>query len=84
MTLDQLIELLEDAREEVGGEAAIMCAFQPSYPLRADLRGIVTPSDLDYEEVEPDLSGPADRIWLVLSGGVDYDVPRILWDIARR
>lgn len=84
MTLDDLISLLEDAREEVGGEAEIACAFQPTYPLRATLRGIVTPTDLEGEEIEPDETGPDGVVWLVISDGVGYDVPPLLWDIARR
>jgi hypothetical protein len=51
MTLDELIELAQHAREELGGDAQIRIAYQPGYPLRAAL-GFVTvppstsPSDL--------------------------------------
>ena len=37
MTIDELIELAPDAREDLGGDAQVRIAYQPGYPLRAAL-----------------------------------------------
>jgi hypothetical protein len=34
MTIDQLSELAQDAREDLGGDAPVRIAYQPGYPLR--------------------------------------------------
>lgn len=41
MTIDELIELAQAAREHLGGDAQVRIAYQPGYPLRAAL-GLVT------------------------------------------
>lgn len=32
MTIDELIELAQDARERLGGDAQVRIAYQPGYP----------------------------------------------------
>jgi len=54
MTIDQLIELAEDAREDLGGHAQVRIAYQPGYPLRATLRRVTVPPSTDPS----DLYGP--------------------------
>lgn len=41
MTIDELIQLVSEACEDLGGDAQIRIAYQPGYPLRAAL-GFVT------------------------------------------
>jgi hypothetical protein len=81
VTLTELITLLEDARDEVGGEAEIQLATQASYPLRYDLRGV-------YVEPDNGHGKPADEnvVWLVEgSQHTDrpYDVPDYAFADAR-
>ena len=45
MTLDQLIEELEDAREDLGGDAEVRIAYQPNWPIWATLRYVTVPED---------------------------------------
>lgn len=41
MTIDEIIQRLEDMREELGsGDVAVRGAFQPNYPLVADITAI--------------------------------------------
>lgn len=50
MTIDELIEKLEDAKEEFGedgGDREIRVAFQPSWPLRAKIQNVCVPYDDD-------------------------------------
>lgn len=72
MTITELINLLEEARAEVGDDAEIQLATQASYPLRYDLRGLYVEPDNDDKPTD-DLV-----VWLV-EGQQDrnnpYDVP---------
>ena len=54
MTIDELIELAEDAREDLGGDAQVRIAYQPGYPLRAALACVTIPPSTDPS----DLYGP--------------------------
>jgi hypothetical protein len=54
MTIDELIELAEDARQDLGGHAQVRIAYQPGYPLRAALRCVTVPPSTDPS----DLYGP--------------------------
>ena len=43
MTIDELIELASEAREDLGGDAEVRIASQPGWPLRAALACITVP-----------------------------------------
>ena len=54
MTIDELIELAAEAREDLGGGAQVRIAYQPGYPLRAALEFVTVPPTTD----PADLYGP--------------------------
>jgi len=51
MTIDQLIELARDAREDLGGDAQVRIAYQRGYPLRAALQYVTVPFSTDPAEL---------------------------------
>ena len=51
MTIDELIELASDAREDLGGDAQVRIAYQPGYPLRAALDYVTVPFSIDPAEL---------------------------------
>jgi hypothetical protein len=54
MTIDELIELASQAREDLGGDAEVRIAYQPGWPLRAALACVTIP----YSTDPSDLYGP--------------------------
>ncbi|MGO8896272.1 MAG: hypothetical protein ACLP8X_34290 [Streptosporangiaceae bacterium] len=54
MTLDELMELASEARENLGGDAEVRIASQPGWPLRAALACVTIPHSTDPS----DLYGP--------------------------
>lgn len=55
MTIDELISILQDAAEEVGGDAEVRLAHQPQWPFEYSLSGqtvISKPGVDDLEEHE--------------------------------
>ena len=59
MTIDELISLAEEAREDLGGGAQVRIAYQPGWPLRAALQYVTTPHSTDPAELYgPDEMAP--------------------------
>lgn len=76
MTIDELIELAGEAREDLGGDAQVRIACQPGYPLRAALACVTIPHATDpselYSEDETAAGQENDGTFLWLATG---DVP---------
>jgi len=51
MTIDQLIELAVEAREDLGGDAQVRIAYQRGYPVRAALQYVTVPPSTDPAEL---------------------------------
>ena len=51
MTIDQLIELAVEAREDLGGGAQVRIACQRGYPVRAALQYVTVPPSTDPAEL---------------------------------
>ena len=69
MTLGELIERLEEIRDDLGEDLEVRMAYQPNYPLTATLGAITT---LNAEV----LDGPA--LYLAEGDSLGYGSP-ILW-----
>jgi hypothetical protein len=69
-TLDELIDALEEMREEVGGDAKVLVATQPNYPLSSRLGAVTAITDRTEGTV----------VYLAASEtGTEY-APRAGWD----
>jgi hypothetical protein len=51
MTIDQLIELATEARGDLGGDAEVRIAYQPTYPQRAALEYVTVPFSTSPDEL---------------------------------
>jgi hypothetical protein len=69
MTLNDLIQRLEEIRQEVGGETDVRLAHQPNYPFEYSIAGIVV-GKVDEDEIDPRIPGP-------VIGGVGPDGPPV-------
>ena len=54
MTLNELIERLQEAAEDGFGESEVRLAFQPRWPLQFEVAGVSTPNDASRSKGEPD------------------------------
>lgn len=70
MTLNELIERLEEIRDEVGGNTAVRGAFQPNYPLITGIDAITTVISDNSDEA---------GVYIALGDGNNYG-SRDLWD----
>lgn len=81
MTIDELIELAADAREDLGGDAQVRIACQPGYPLGAALGYVTVPPSTDPAELYgPDETGAGQQhdgtfLWLATGDLPDRENP---------
>jgi hypothetical protein len=81
MTIDELIALAEEAREDLGGGAQVRIAFQPGWPLRAALAYVAIPHSTDPAELYgPDETAPGQGndgtfLWLATGDLPDGENP---------
>jgi len=88
MTIDEMIRELEDAREDLGGDAQVRIAYQPSYPLRGTVDRITVPESADPDDLydEGQQAAMQDKdgtfVWIAV-GSAPYDEnpygPRWAW-----
>jgi len=81
MTIDQLIELAVEAREDLGGDAQVRIAYQRGYPLRATLQYATVPFSTDPAELySPDETAAGQQhdgtfLWLAAGDLPDRENP---------
>ena len=79
MTVNDLIEILQETQAEGHGDREIFIAEQPSYPLAAIFKGIHVEDEDDAED-----KGEKPAVWLVAGANTSsrnpYSVPRDAWD----
>ena len=84
MTIEELIEQLEEARESVGGDALVKVANQPSWPLREDITQLTYNryGDGSYGDTG-DKDDPKDEeiLWIAIQQDSQSPyAPRWAWD----
>jgi hypothetical protein len=93
-TIDELIELLEEARDEVGGDAEVRLAFQPSWPLAFKVDGVALQAEIndyereEYDDEEEDGDGQSENVVWIVEGGHPSEpsspyAPRGAWECVR-
>jgi hypothetical protein len=83
MTLDDLIERLEDYREELGGDAEVRLMTQQHWPFENEITGLASGAEInavrdaeDYQDVEAD-----DVVYIVEGQQRCYGSTRA-WEVA--
>lgn len=75
-TVDDLIEKLEEAREELGGDAQVRMTWQPEYPIRGTVAAVTVPANradpYGEDEVAPGQRNDGQMVWLA-AGPVPWD-----------
>lgn len=81
MTVDELIELAEEARADLGGDAQVRIAYQRGYPLRAALRCVTVPPSTDPSDLygSGETAAGQDKdgtfLWLATGDVPDHENP---------
>lgn len=77
MTVNEMIERLQDVAEDGFGECELRLAFQPNWPLQFTIAGITIPDDESRSMGEPDEEpdDAASVVYLVEGGHPTDDSP---------
>ena len=81
MTIDELIERLEEVKEAgfLSGDTEVKVAHQPNYPLAAPLEMVTDPHEvIDPEDLETVERAQLDVLWLACGPSSEY-APRHAW-----
>ena len=74
MTLNELIERLQEAAEDGFGESEVRLAFQPKWPLQFEIGGVATPDDESRGGGEPDEEpDDASKVVYIVEGSHPHD-----------
>jgi hypothetical protein len=76
MTIAELIESLENAKEILGKYAEVRIAYQPGHPLTSDLSAVTV---FDPEEYAGPGGKDAESVYLATGGDNEYGSPW-MWD----
>jgi hypothetical protein len=69
MTIDELIERLEDYRDAMGGDAEVRLMTQEAWPFENTIAGVVSLDEIPGDpDDEPDSPGDGDDVVYILEG----------------
>lgn len=87
MTIDDLIEHLEDYRAELGGDVEVRLMTQQEWPFENELHGLASGEEINHpdddDEAEPDQDVEDDRVLYIVEGRqLGYGSKRA-WNVNR-
>ncbi len=88
MTIDQLIERLEEYRDEIGGDAEVRLMTQQNWPFENSIYGLASGAEInDFDEDDEDEGNDDDAtedavLYIVEGQQLGYGTKRA-WDAAR-
>ena len=89
MTIDQLIERLEEYRDEIGGDAEVRLMTQQNWPFENTIYGLASGAEIndsegdDDEDEGDDDDATEDAVLYIVEGQqIGYGTKRA-WDVAR-
>ena len=89
MTISELIELLEEYRDEIGGDTKVRLMTQENWPFENSIRGLCSgkeisePGDSDGDDDNSDGDSDTSVVYIVEQDQIGYGTKRA-WDVARR
>ena len=86
MDIDTLIELLKDAREEMGGDAEVRLMTQHNWPFENAVFGVTTGAEInnsDDEDDEEDQNVENDNTIYIVEGQQLCYGSKNAWNVAR-
>ena len=82
MTINELIEILEEYREMIGGEAEVRLMTQQNWPFENTIHGLVSGQELNESQEADDGDVESDQVLYICEGSqLGYGTKRA-WDIA--
>ena len=85
MTLGEMIERLEEYRDELGPDAEVRLMTQENWPFENHICGLASGAEMKEETEDPDDEDVAeDAVVYIVEGGQICYGSRRAWEVARR
>ena len=82
MTIDELLERLEDYRDEIGGDAEVRLMTQNTWPFENTIAGLVSGGEINTKDAEDESDVEHDDVVYICEGTtLGYGTKRA-WDAA--
>jgi len=84
MKVDELIEILEGYRDEIGGDAEVRLMTQQNWPFENSIHGLASGAEINDSEDDDDDDVASDAVVYIVEGSqLGYGTKRA-WDVAQR
>ena len=83
MTLDTLIEILNDYREELGGDAEVRLMTQQNWPFENSICGITSGQEMNDTDDDDDHDVADENIVYIVEGGQICYGSKRAWETCR-
>jgi hypothetical protein len=84
MTINELIERLEEYRDEIGGDTEVRLMTQENWPFENSIRGLCSGKEISESgDSDGDADADASVVYIVEQDQLGYGTKRA-WDVARR
>ena len=84
MKVDELIEILEGYRDEIGGDAEVRLMTQQNWPFENSIHGLASGAEINDSEDDDDDDVANDAVVYIVEGSqLGYGTKRA-WDVAQR
>ena len=82
MTIDELIERLEDYRETLGGDTDVRLMTQQSWPFENEIVGLASGEEINERDDGEDEDVDDDRVVFIVEGQQRGYGSKRAWDVA--
>ena len=82
MTLDELIQRLEDYRDELGGETQVRLMTQQNWPFENEIVGLASGAEINDRDDDEDADVDEDNVVFIVEGQQRCYGSKRAWQIA--
>ena len=82
MTLDELIQRLEDYRDELGGQTAVRLMTQQNWPFENEIVGLASGAEINDRDDDEDADVDEDNVVFIVEGQQRCYGSKRAWQIA--
>ena len=82
MTIDELIERLEDYRDELGGDAEVRLMTQQNWPFENTVAGLASGQEINERDDGDDEDVDDDRVVFIVEGQQLGYGSKLAWEVA--
>lgn len=84
MTIDELIGLLEELRDDISGDAEVRLMTQENWPFENSIRGVTTSSELVTDDEDDEYEDDGEEFAYIVEGRQICYGSKNAWNVCHR